>query len=130
MADTISITQGNTTIVVTPIKGTVRAGGGHEDRGGGVIPSVRAGIAKNGSCQIVITSATATNIQHTLAEVLSIISEEGEGAATIQGAGVYANIESYDALVDVEIGGDSVQIATISWKGTYSAPAASAGTGD
>ena len=86
MADTISITQGNTTIVVTPIKGSVRAGGGHEDRGGGVIPSVRAGIAKNGSCQIVITSATATNKQHTLAEVLSIISEEGEGAATVQGA--------------------------------------------
>ena len=130
MADTISITQGNTTIVVTPIKGSVRAGGGHEDRGGGVIPSVRAGIAKNGSCQIVITSTTATNKQHTLAEVLSIISEEGEGAATVQGAGLYANIESYDALIDVEIGGDSVQTATINWKGTYSEPAASSGTGD
>ena len=130
MADTISITQGNTTIAVTPVRGSVRAGGGHEDRGGGVIPSVRAGIAKNGTAQVVITSATATNKQQTLAEVLSVISEAGEGAATIQGAGLYANIESYDALVDVEIGGDSVQVATISWKGTYAASAASSGTGD
>ena len=130
MADTISITQGNTTIVVTPIRGSVRAGGGHEDRGGGVIPSVRAGIAKNGTAQVVIVSATSTGKQQTLAEILSVISEAGEGAATIQGAGLYANIESYDALVDVEIGGDSVQVATINWKGTYAAPAASSGTGD
>ena len=110
MADTISITQGNTTIVVTPVRGPVRAG-----------------VAKNGTAQVVIVSTTSTGKQQTLAEILSVISEAGEGAATIQGAGLYANIESYDALVDVEIGGDSVQVATINWKGTYAAPAASTG---
>ena len=124
MADTITFTQGVTEVTVTPVRGTVRAGGGHEDRGGGVIPSVRAGIAKNGSCQVVLVSATSTGKEQTLAEILSIISGDGEGAATVQGAGLYANIESYGALIDVEIAGDSVQTATINWKGTYAAPSA------
>ena len=123
MADTITFTIDTTTVVVTPIPGTVRAGGGDDDRGGGVIPSARAGIAKNGSCEVVVTSATASNMQHTLAELISIISPVGEGKGTVQGAGRYENIDSYDALIDVEVKGDSVQTAGISWKGTYKEPA-------
>lgn len=112
------------TVVVTPVPGSVRVGGGHDDKGGGTLPSVRAGYAKNGSCQVVVTTATATDIQHTLAELISIISPVGDGDIIVQGWGRYSNIESYDALVDVSIGGDAVQTADISWKGTYVAPAA------
>ena len=48
----------------------------------------------------------------------------GEGAVALTGAGIHAAVKSYDALVDVSIEGDSVQIATINWKGT-AAPAVS-----
>ena len=124
MADTITFsnTSRSVSVVVSPVPGSVRVGGGHDDKGGGTLPAVRAGYAKNGSCQVVVTSATATNIQHTLAELKSIISLVGDGDITVQGAGRYANIESYDALVDVSVGGDGVQTADISWKGTYAAP--------
>ena len=124
MADTITFTNTarSVSVVVSPVPGSVRVGGGHDDKGGGTLPAVRAGYAKNGSCQVVVTSATATNIQHTLAELKSIISLVGDGDITVQGAGRYANIESYDALVDVSVGGDGVQTADISWKGTYAAP--------
>lgn len=124
MADTITFTNTarSVSVVVTPVPGSVRVGGGHDDKGGGTLPAVRAGYAKNGSCQVVVTSATATNVQHTLAELKSIISPVGDGDITVQGAGRYANIESYDALVDVSVGGDGVQTADISWKGTYAAP--------
>ena len=124
MADTITFsnTARSVSVVVTPVPGSVRVGGGHDDKGGGTLPAVRAGYAKNGSCQVVVTSATATNIQHTLAELKSIISPVGDGDIIVQGAGRYANIESYDALVDVSVGGDGVQTADISWTGTYAAP--------
>lgn len=125
MADTLTFTDGTTTIVVTPIPGTVRAGGGHDDRGGGTIPAARAGIAQNGSCEVVVTQATATNVQHTVAELKSIVSPVGEGNFTVTGAGRYANIKSYSALVDVAIQGDSVQTAAIEWKGTGATPSAS-----
>ncbi len=119
MTNTIAFKRNETTIVVTPVPGSLRAGGGHDDRGGGTIPSVRAGYAMNGSCQVVVTTQTASNIQHTLQELLSMVSEVGAGDVEITGAGIYADIHSFDALVDVSIGGDSVQTADISWKGTY-----------
>lgn len=125
MADTLTFTDGTITVVVTPIPGTVRAGGGHDDRGGGVIPAARAGVAMNGSAEVVVTAATATNIQHTVAELKSIVSPVGEGNFTVTGAGRYANIKSYSALVDVTIQGDSVQTAAIEWKGTGAAPSSS-----
>ena len=53
MPNTIAFKRNETTIVVTPVPGSLRAGGGHDDRGGGTIPSVRAGYAMNGSCQVV-----------------------------------------------------------------------------
>ena len=108
-----------TTVVVTPVNGSLKLGGGSDDRGGGKIPSVRAGIAANGSFDVVMTSATATGKQHTLAELKSLCSPVGEGDWEVSGTVNGITVESHEALVDVEVGGDSVQTATISWKGTY-----------
>lgn len=113
MADTLTIG----TLTITPIKGTVKHGGGHDDRGGGKIPAARAGFAYNGSCQVLLDSATGP----TLAAVSALVSPCGEGAVDITGAGLYANVRSFGALVDVVIAGDAVQTATINWKGTASA---------
>lgn len=123
MPDTLTFTRGSTSITVSPIPGTVRVGGGHDDRGGGAIPSARAGIALNGSCEIVVTAATAANLQHTVAEILSVVSEVGEGDVEVSGDGRYAGIQSHAALLDATIQGDSVQTAAISWKGTAKARA-------
>ena len=125
MANTITFTRGNTSVTVTPVPGSLKAGGGHDDRGGGTIPPVRAGYAMNGSAQVVVTTATATNMQHTLDELLSLVSDVGPGDVTVEGAGIYADVRSHEALVDVTVGGDAVQTADISWKGTYAAPASS-----
>ena len=126
MANTLTFTRGNTSVTVTPVPGSLKAGGGHDDRGGGTVPPVRAGYALNGSCQVVVTTATATNMQHTLAELLSLVSEVGPGDVDVTGAGIYAGVRSYEALVDVTVGGDAVQTADISWKGTYAeAPSSS-----
>ncbi len=122
MADTITFTNTarSISVVVTPVKGSVRAGGGHDDRGGGRIPAARAGYAYNGSCQVVMTDSTAANLQHTLAELISLVSPVGDGDIDIVGAGLWEDIKSWGALVDVEIGGDSVQTADITWKGSAS----------
>lgn len=115
MADTLTITPGaETAVTVTPIPGSVKAGGGHDDRGGGRIPKARAGYARNGSCDVVLDSETTT-----VATVLGLASGVGSGNRKIIGAGRYADIQSYGALVDVEISGDSVQTARVSWKGSY-----------
>jgi len=120
MADTITITPGTgTDVVLTVIPGSVKGGGGHDDRGGGRIPKARAGYARNGSCDVVLDDATTT-----VAAVLALASGVGSGDRVVTGAGRYADILSYDALVDVEISGDSVQTAKISWKGTYNPEAA------
>ena len=122
MADTITITPGTgTDVVLTVIPGSVKGGGGHDDRGGGRIPKTRAGYARNGSCDVVLAD-TGTTVE----AVLALASGEGSGDRTVVGAGRYADIQSYGALVDVEISGDSVQTARVSWKGSYK-PTAAAG---
>jgi hypothetical protein len=119
MADTITITPGTgTDVVLTPVPGSVKGGGGHDDRGGGRIPKARAGYARNGSCDVVLDDTT------TVAAVKALASPVGGGDREIVGAGRYDMIQSYKALVDVEISGDSVQTARISWKGTYNPEAA------
>ena len=130
MANTIQFTCAARTIdiTVTPVPGSVRAGGGHDDRGGGRMPAARAGYAYNGSCQVVVTSETATGKQHTVAELKQLVSPVGPGDVVITGAGIWANVKSWLALVDVAFDSESVQTATISWKGTAN-PAASAGGG-
>ena len=111
-------------VVVSPVLGRAKAGGGHDDRGGGRIPAARAGYACNGSCQVVMTGETAENKQHTLAELLSLVSPVGDGDIQVIGSGLWANIKSWNALVDVNITGDSVQVADISWKGSANPSAA------
>ena len=106
--------NGGTAVTVTPIIGTLQYGDGHDDKGGGNIPNARNGIAKNGSCEALIDSASGL----TMAAALALVSPTGEGNVDITG-----DAASFDALVDVEITGDAVQIAKISWKGTI-APAA------
>lgn len=126
MANTITFTstRGSLSVAVTPVQGSVRAGGGHDDRGGGRIPSARAGYAFNGSCQVTVTDATATGIQHTQAELLTLVSPVGDGDIDIVGAGIWEDIKSWGALVDVEFNSDSVQAATITWKGSANPSAA------
>lgn len=122
MADNITITPGEgTPVVLTVIPGSVKGGGGHDDRGGGRIPKTRAGYARNGSCDVVLAD-TGTTVE----AVLALASGEGSGDRTVVGAGRYADIQSYGALVDVEISGDSVQTARVSWKGSYN-PTVAAG---
>ena len=111
MSITITPQGGGDAVVLTPIAGSVQAGGGHDDRGGGKIPNARAGIAKNGSCEVLIDDGGLT-----VAQASALRTGAGEHAD------VTGEIVSYDALVDVEISGDAVQIAKISIKGT-SAPA-------
>lgn len=120
MANTLSFVCSARTldITVTPIPGSHKVGGGHDDRGGGRIPSARAGYAYAGSVDVVLVQTTGTGKAQTLAELLTLVSPVGEGDITITGTGTLAGIKSYLALVDVSIGGDSVQTASISWKGT------------
>jgi len=99
----------------TPIEGTVTFGDGHDDRGGGVIPNARAGSARNGSCEILVDSGGPT-----VSTLLALRSAIGVGATDVTGTAIDSNMHSYDALVDVEITGDAVQIARVSWKGTIS----------
>jgi hypothetical protein len=100
-------------LTVTPIPGTLTYGDGDDDRGGGTIPNARAGFARNGSCEVLVDTTAPTETQ-----LIALRSGIGEGSTDITG-----DAESYDALVDVEISGDAVQTAKITWKGT-SAPAA------
>lgn len=130
MADTITFAatgDGRTSIsiTVTPVPGSVRAGGGHDDRGGGTIPSARAGFAMAGSCQAVLVTSGTSDMQQDLASLLSVISPVGPGDFTVTGTGRYADIHSYEALVDLSIGGDAVQTADIEWKGTYNTASSS-----
>lgn len=98
-----------------PIPGTVQFGDGHDDRGGGVIPNARAGSARNGSCEILVDDTAPT-----LATLLALRSGIGPGATDVTGTSIDSDMHAYDCLVDVEIMGDAVQIARVSWKGTIS----------
>ncbi len=100
--------EGGSPVAVTPIQGSLQVGGGHDDRGGGQLPNIRAGIAKNGSCEVILDDGGLT-----LSDAIALRSGVGEGDVDITG-----DATSYDALIDVEIGGDAVQTAKISWKGT------------
>jgi hypothetical protein len=102
--------EGGTGLSVVPIPGTLKFGDGHDDRGGGTVPNARGGVACNGEVQVLITDTV------TVAAVSAIRSGVGEGKVAVGGEATAAA-----ALVDVEISGDAVQIAKISWKGTIAA---------
>ncbi len=98
-------------VEITPIAGSVSKGGGHDDRGGGKLPNSRAGIARNGSFEALINSTL------TVAVASGLRTGVGEHAT------VAGEIESSDALIDVEISGDGVQVAKFTIKGTTAAAA-------
>lgn len=100
-------------VTVDTVPGSISYGDGSDDRGGGLYPNARAGIAKNGSCMVIIDSAGLT-----LVEALALRSPAGAGNFTITGTGIKTAEHSYEALVDVTIQGDAVQVANITWKGT------------
>lgn len=115
MADiTFTPTTASNAASFTVIPGTLQFGDGHDDRGGGNVQQARAGLAKNGQCEVVVTDANE-------ASLLALPSGVGEGDYDITGDLIPANEQAYDALVDVEFGGDGVQTATIMWKGTTTA---------
>ncbi len=109
MSITIAGPNSTPTVTFTPIPGTLAYGDGNDDRGGGNIPNSRAGLAKNGSCQVLVDSASGP----TEAALIAIRSDAGTGDRTVSG-----DATSATALVDVSFEGDAVQIATVSWKGT------------
>jgi len=101
-------------VMITPVPGSVKYGEGHDVKGGGAIPHNLAGKARNGSCQVVLDSATGP----TLIAILGLVSGIGSGSTNVSGTDIITAQHSYDALIDVSIAGDAVQIATINWKGT------------
>jgi len=106
--------SGSAAVVVTGISGTLTYGDGHDDRGGTNVPRNRAGVARNGSIDTILTDANRDAI-------LAMQSPTGSGDYTV-GAGAGDSIPAgqiaYFALVDIVVTGDSVQVARISWKGT------------
>jgi hypothetical protein len=132
MANTLTFTPGGTgasALTITPVPGSVQYGGDHDDRGGGEIPQARAAKAANGSCQVVIDSVTVTLaalktlVEKTCIDSTGAAAAAGPGAMEVTGAGDYAAVVSHIAIVDINIEGDSVQVATITWKGSVVAPA-------
>ncbi len=113
--------------IVTPIQGSPKSGGGHDDRGGGKLPAVRAGYSNSGSCEVVVVSSSTTNKNQTLSDIFALISPVGSGDIKVSGTGRYEKFKSWNALIDVTIASDSVQTATISWKGSANPEAAGTG---
>ena len=112
----VTFTRGSTVVTVTPIAGTVQYGDDGDIRGGRVTDPIRAGAARNGQCQTVITSDNESDI-------IGLVSPVGEGDYDVAGTDIASGQRSYDALVDVQYGEgeDGVQVATIMWKGTTAA---------
>lgn len=109
---TISFTKGSAAAVeVTIVPGSYQFFPQHDDRGGQVVPRSRAGISRAGQCQVVVTDAN-------LESLVALRSGVGEGDYTVTGDEIPSGEQAYNALVDVEIAGDSVMLATVSWKGT------------
>lgn len=98
-----------TAVVLDPVPGTLKTGGGHKDAGGDNIPQARLGLAANGSLQVVVQASGDASE----ATLFSLRSPPGAGNRTVASD----NQTAYAALVDVSIEGDAVQLATITWKG-------------
>ena len=105
---TFSADSGTNTYTIIP--GTLQKSPSHDDRGGGTLPDVRAGIDASGSCECLIQTGGLT-----AAAALALQSGTGAGDKTIQ-------IDGSDvaklALLDVSITGDAVQVARFEWQGT------------
>lgn len=108
---TVTFTVGSAATTVTIVPGSLKLNPQHDDRGGSDVPRTRAGISKAGECRVILTEANLT-------EIIALRSGAGAGACDVTGTTIAAAEQAYDALVDVAIEGDSVQVATITWKGT------------
>ncbi len=102
--------DGEQTLMINPIPGTLRHGGGHDDRGGRQVPNVRAGLLRQGSLQCLVRDEG----DQSFASLRMLRSPVGPGDVTVSGDPPTA----VGALVDLSIQGDALQIATITWKGS------------
>lgn len=132
MADTLTFTPqgtGGVALTVTPLPGSVQINDGNDDRGGSDVPQARAAAGKQGQCRVVVDDASPTQADlETLHETCATdaagdASPVGTGDTRIVGAGDYADVSVEDALIDLSLEGESVQIATLSWKGNVYTPA-------
>ena len=95
---------------IEPLPGTLHTGGGHDDRGGTSIPRVRVGIARYGTCKCLVRDSG----DQALGALLALRSGLGEGDVTVAGDVP----EAAEALLDISLHGDAVQLATLTWRGT------------
>lgn len=96
-------------IEIDPLPGTLKTGGGHEDRSDSLAPPVRTARAAEGSCAVAIDKDSITVVK-----ALSLASPLGPGLTVISG-----DASCVDALVDVFVDGQSgILCASISWKGS------------
>lgn len=109
----ITITKGVTTVEVEPIPGTLTFDASDELRGGSDRPNVNAATGRSGSFEVLITSDGA-NDTATIAELESVVSAEGEGDVEV----ACTDGTAFDCLLNIEITGDSVQSAIVTFKGT------------
>jgi hypothetical protein len=96
-------------LTLTMVAGSLKLGGGDDIRGGGNIPSAKAGRARNGSCQVVVQSTGST-----WAAIYGLTQFVGEGQFVVTAPGQV----SYNAVVEATLTSDGVQLADISWMGT------------
>lgn len=98
---------GMSAIVLDVIPGTLQCSDNCIDAGDSVVPKIRTATGISGTCQALIGSS-----DFTYANAIGLISPSGAGNTNLSGA-----VSCTNAIVDVSISGDGVQIATISWKG-------------
>ena len=96
-------------VEVEALPGTLRTGGGHDDKSESLAPPVRVASASDGSCEVAIDKDSFD-----VATALSLASPPGPGSTGISG-----DASSSDALVDLRLDGQSgILCASISWKGS------------
>ena len=99
---------------VDVVPGTFRNLGRHDDRGGNVLPIVRAGVNNSGQCMVRLDAGGAGNAK-TFAELVALSSQDDDVTNTVKQD---TTDISWLATLDVDIGGTGVQTAIIKWQGT------------
>ena len=105
----LTFTNGEKTITVSVIPGSFKYADRPVDAGGGVYPAVRTNQSVSGSCAVLVDES------FTYQDALSLISPVGHGNIVIS-----EPASCKEALVDVDISGDGVQVASVSWVGNSS----------
>ncbi len=105
----LTFTNHEISITVSPIPGTFKYADHSVDVGGGIYPVIRTNQSVSGSCMVLIDES------FTYQDAFALISPAGQGNMNIS-----APAFCTQALVDVNIAGDGVQTAAISWIGKKS----------